>query len=107
MADPPRADARAVPAKAEATTFVHADLEAMNRKSDVRGHTEALPLCKGATRQRATEIDEALRSQFRSVVPCAPRHQRDCQKLERADACASFGLGSHTRRRQSSPMALR
>ena len=43
-------DARAVPAKAEATTFVHADLEAMSRKSDVRGHTEALLVCKGATK---------------------------------------------------------
>ena len=39
-----------MPAKAEATTLVHADLEAMSRKSDVRGHTEALLLCKGATR---------------------------------------------------------
>ena len=107
-----------MPAKAEATTFVHADLEVMNRKSDVRGHTEALLLCKGATQVSIYRVGcagkglrksiiEALRSQFRSVVPCAPRHQRDCQKLERADACANFDLSSRTRRRQSSPMALR
>ena len=79
-------DARAVPAKAEATTLVHADLEAMSRKSDVRGHTEALPLCKGATQVSIYRVGcagKGLRKSmkrhvvtFRVLLP-APRHLRD------------------------------
>ena len=72
-----------MPAKAEATTFVHADLEAMNRKSDVRGHTEALLLCKGATQVSIYRVGcagKGLRKSMRYVVTLrvllpAPRHQ--------------------------------
>ena len=87
-----------------------------SRTSDGRGHTEALLLCQGATQAAICRVGcagKGLRKSmkryvvtFRVLLP-APRHQRDCEKLERADACASFDLSSRTRRRQSSTMDLR